>query len=1013
MSRKSRPVTTRRSLVGWQPGLEILEERTVLAANTIGAVFTVPISDPGFYASSVDVGMAPDGDVVATWFDTPIAGGDGRVRARIIDSVAPNTVRIDVANTGSSIVGSNPQVAVGADGRFTVAWAGVDAVDGPSAYMRRFNAAGTPLGSSIRLGDFGGDPGTSYRISIDMNPSGESIVAWIGSTGNAQFVKINSLGAITATGTLGSTSFVDAAIDDAGNFVAVWIQPENLQSTPSDFGKVVGKRFNTLAQPLDAAPVIYSTSTIALGAVSHGPVAVEMDARGGYKILTTAGSNFIGSGARTFTVDPNGQVVSRTTGIFGFIAGLNPSLALQSDGDSIQITQGFAPISSAFVFSYDFTGAPLDIPVTSVFDTAIATNDSGRMVVVNGIQAQIFQDAHTASAGGPYTITELGSVTLDASATVLNAPAGTTTYQWDFDEDGQFDDAVGVNPTLTWSQLEALGVTDGPAATRVVRVFATRGGASAIDSAILTVTNAPPVITPGAELRTGVRGQIGLYIYISDATADYGANYFYEVDWDNNGTFDESVTRAVNQLGPAFTHTFSTLGTKTVRVRATDKDGGVSSIVPYTFEVTPYAFYPGISSDTWRWNGSSGDDEMAWTVVDNTTLRITESKINGLVVNNIYTFSTAALDSRPTYISAYGKEGNDRIDLSALAAPIIGTLIYGDSGNDTLLGSAVVDSIFGELGNDTIHGGYGADYINGGDNNDLIFGEMPATPTLTPALASMGNDTIYGGLGNDTIYGDSDGGEGKADTIYGDDGTGAVITGGNDIIYGDGTVGHHLAADTIYGEGGNDKIYGDASGAEGASDLLNGGEGNDLIDTGGGNDIAYGESGNDILLGGDGGEGAADTLDGGLGRDIIVGDGGVLNPKQKTAGADTIGISPEIGLDSIDLVITGLVLPTEANPIDWFLIQNEWLSSATTAQKRDHLTGVTSGGLNGSSLLLPGVNVFDERTSLANQAIIDYAYVTANPSPNNSLVFAGETDVLYPTIHPPLLVNLTPYLGPA
>ena len=1010
MSRKTKPVTTRRSLVGWQPGLEILEERTVLDSTPIGAAFIVPLLDPGHYAPNVDVGMAPDGDVVATWFDTPLGGGDGHVYARIIDSVAPNTVRIDVANTGNGNY-SNPQVAVGADGRFTIAWAEVDAVDGPSAYMQRFNATGSPLGSSIRLGDFGGGPINSNRLAIDMNPSGESIVAWIGSTGNAQFAKINTLGAITATGTLSITDFVDAAIDDAGNFVAVWIQPDSSNPTTSGYGKVVGQRFNTLAQPRDAAPVIYSTSTVTQYVtvpVTHAGTAVEMDARGGFKILTTAYSNVIGSGARTFTVDPNGQVVSRTTGTFGFSAGLNPSLALQSDGDSIQITQAISPPFSNYVFSYDFSGALLDIPATSPGDTAIAANDSGRMVVVNGGWGRIFQDAYTASAGGPYTITELGSVTFDASATVLNAPAGTTTYQWDFDEDGQFDDAVGVNPTLTWSQLEALGITDGPTTSRLVRVFATRGGASGVGSAILTVTNAPPVVFASVEPRNQTRGTVALRFNMDDAAGDKAANYLEEVDWNNDGIFDEALSVPGNQLAYPFQHTYSTFGTKTVRVRATDKDGGVSAVATTTFDVQPYVFNPSLYQDAWSWVGSAGDDEVAISLIDNTTLRITETKINGVVVNNVYNITTAAMDLRPTYITAYGNEGNDRIDLSGLTAPLAGTYAYGGTGNDLIIGSVVVDNIFGELGNDTIYGGYGADAINGGDNDDLIYGEMPVTPTLTPALASMGADTIYGGFGNDTIYGDSDGGEGKADTIFGDDGTSGVA-GGNDIIYGDGTKGHHLAADTIDGEGGNDMIYGDASGAEGSADSLYGGYGNDLIDTGGGNDYAEGNVGNDILLGGDGGEGAADTLDGGFGPDIIIGDGGVANPKSKVSGSDSLG-SGNLTND-YDLVFAGLILPTTSDPIDWMLIQAEWIrNDISTANKLEHLTGQTSGGANGTSLLKLGVNAFDD-VAAGGVPVVDIIFSSPAPVPSNTLVFwhQNQDSVNFS----PTLIDLALYPRPA
>ncbi len=124
----------------------------------------------------------------------------------------------------------------------------------------------------------------------------------------------------------------------------------------------------------------------------------------------------------------------------------------------------------------------------------------------------------------------------------------------------------------------------------------------------------------------------------------------------------------------------------------------------------------------------------------------------------------------------YGESGNDRISLLAKGASY--RFIYGDDGNDTIIGTEWSDvafggagndfldgnggddSLYGDQGKDQLYGEYGNDYLDGGSGNDSIVG-------------SNGNDVLIGGLGNDTMEGGN-----QNDTFYAKDVLVDLIKGG-------------------------------------------------------------------------------------------------------------------------------------------------------------------------------------------------------------------------------------------
>ncbi len=92
--------------------------------------------------------------------------------------------------------------------------------------------------------------------------------------------------------------------------------------------------------------------------------------------------------------------------------------------------------------------------------------------------------APTVSISGNYSLNEGSSLTLHALGADPNGYP--LTYSWDVNGDGTYGDATGANPTLSWSQLIALGVDH--SGTFNVTVMASDGHGQVVTSAPVTLT---------------------------------------------------------------------------------------------------------------------------------------------------------------------------------------------------------------------------------------------------------------------------------------------------------------------------------------------------------------------------------------------------------------------------------------------------------------------------------------------------------------------------------------------
>lgn len=181
-----------------------------------------------------------------------------------------------------------------------------------------------------------------------------------------------------------------------------------------------------------------------------------------------------------------------------------------------------------------------------------------------------------ADIGGPYSTQEGTDEPLDAGASVANVDAAgdaTLTYEWDFDADGQFDDATGEEP-----DFDLVG-QDGvyPIAVRVTN----ENGFFDTDSGSVTVTNVAPSVTIASDAPKPENSAVTVDGVISDpgwlealtATIDWGDGVQALVGVVENNRPDATLTYSAS-------HTYGDNGTFTVTVCGIDDDTSTCESIP-------------------------------------------------------------------------------------------------------------------------------------------------------------------------------------------------------------------------------------------------------------------------------------------------------------------------------------------------------------------------------------------------------------------------------------------------
>jgi len=206
------------------------------------------------------------------------------------------------------------------------------------------------------------------------------------------------------------------------------------------------------------------------------------------------------------------------------------------------------------------------------FPVTITIND-GTSDGIEVLSIIVDDDAPISNPGGPYVADEGTSITLDASGS--SDDGSIVSYEWDLDNNGLFDDATGVTPSVLFDNESLLGpfiiglkVTD-------------NDGNSSVSTVAMFVNNVIPILSVSPDSTTLDEG--GTFTG-SGSFVDPGNDLFSgSVDYGDGEDVDMTLVLTTSKTF-VLDHTYKQNGVYTVLV--TVSDSSQEGTVTETFDVT-------------------------------------------------------------------------------------------------------------------------------------------------------------------------------------------------------------------------------------------------------------------------------------------------------------------------------------------------------------------------------------------------------------------------------------------
>ena len=330
--------------------------------------------------------------------------------------------------------------------------------------------------------------------------------------------------------------------------------------------------------------------------------------------------------------DPNGMVGSATRAIT--VENVAPEVYLDlpdidaAVGRPLTLSGGFSDpgVNDTHMIAWDFgDGSPLlatDLLTVTHAYTATGTytatlritdNDGGIGEAATELSIRALDPHPVLSAGGPYTVTEGGTLVVSASGSVETGDP--ITYTWDLDADGSFE-------TPGQAVSFSAATIDGPGSQPIAVQATTSAGYTATDQVAVTVENASPTasLVQDGPAVAGDPTTIRFEAPTDPSAADVAAGLRYALACDGDPL--DGATYATGGADPAFSCTFASVGAAVVRGRIIDRDGGMSA---YTLTLTVSEDTP-TPTDTPTLTGTPTDTPTATaTATDTPTVALIDT----------------------------------------------------------------------------------------------------------------------------------------------------------------------------------------------------------------------------------------------------------------------------------------------------------------------------------------------------------------------------------------------------